>query len=177
MVEWQNGRNEGRRRPAHKIFRKSLETMGFLHLFIVNKSGGLIHHRPLSSKAPKIGTNEWLRIGSTFHSLHAIAAEASPVKLENDGIEQIIAGGLVLRCFQSKTGLKFVVTAEPNTPDMDTALKGIYGIYADSCLKDPFYEVDMPIKSEIFTLGVDELMERLNNTTTSRSSIRHSSIK
>lgn len=54
--------------------------MTFLHLFIVNKSGGLIHHRPLSEKAPKIGTNEWLRIGSTFHSLHAIAAEASPVK-------------------------------------------------------------------------------------------------
>jgi hypothetical protein len=57
-----------------------LDTMVFLHLFIVNKSGGLIHHRPLSPKAPKIGTNEWLRIGSTFHSLHAIAAEASPVK-------------------------------------------------------------------------------------------------
>jgi hypothetical protein len=55
--------------------------MGFLHLFIVNKSGGLILHRPLSPKAPQIGTNEWLRIGSTFHSLHAIAAEASPVRL------------------------------------------------------------------------------------------------
>jgi hypothetical protein len=60
-----------------------LDTMVFLHLFIVNKSGGLIHHRPLSPKAPKIGTNEWLRIGSTFHSLHAIAAEASPVRLPN----------------------------------------------------------------------------------------------
>jgi hypothetical protein len=55
--------------------------MGFLHLFIVNKSGGLILHRSLGPTAPKIGTNEWLRIGSTFHSLHAIAAEASPVKL------------------------------------------------------------------------------------------------
>lgn len=62
--------------------------MGFLHLFIVNKSGGLIHHRPLGPRAPRIGTNEWLRIGSTFHSLHAIAAEASPVRLpggRNDG--------------------------------------------------------------------------------------------
>ena len=58
--------------------------MGFLHLFIVNKSGGLIHHRPLGANAPKIGTNEWLRIGSTFHSLHAIAAEASPVRLTNN---------------------------------------------------------------------------------------------
>jgi len=55
--------------------------MGFLHLFIVNKSGGLILHRSFGPKAPKIGTNDWLRIGSTFHSLYAIAAEASPVKL------------------------------------------------------------------------------------------------
>ena len=55
--------------------------MGFLHLFIVNKSGGLILHRSFGPRAPKIGTNDWLRIGSTFHSLYAIAAEASPVKL------------------------------------------------------------------------------------------------
>jgi trafficking protein particle complex subunit 4 len=57
--------------------------MSFLHLFIVNKSGGLIHHRPLSAEAPKIGTNEYLRIASTFHSLHAIAAEASPIRCVN----------------------------------------------------------------------------------------------
>lgn len=61
--------------------------MSFLHLFVVNKSGGLIHHRGLTaaaaSAAAQIGTNEWLRIASTFHSLHAIAAEASPVRLPN----------------------------------------------------------------------------------------------
>ena len=88
--------------------------MVFLHLFIVNKSGGLIHHRALSDKAPHIGTNEWLRIGSTFHSLHAIAAEASPVRLPRraaaDGIEEIQALGMTLRCLQTRTGVKFVIT-------------------------------------------------------------------
>ncbi len=76
--------------------------MVFLHLFIVNKSGGLILQRPLvanlsssrhsnnnttknnGTKVPKIGTNEWLRIGSTFHSLHAIAAEASPIRCDHN---------------------------------------------------------------------------------------------
>ena len=66
-----------RRQPSPNRNNK----MGFLHLFIVNKSGGLILHRPLGPSAPSIGTNEWLRIGSTFHSLHAIAAEAGPVRL------------------------------------------------------------------------------------------------
>ncbi len=69
-----------RRLRASSLVR-SIPIMGFLHLFIVNKSGGLILHRPLGPRAPSIGTNEWLRIGSTFHSLHAIAAEAGPVRL------------------------------------------------------------------------------------------------
>jgi len=89
-----------------------------MHLFIVNQSGGLIHHRPLGARAPRIGTNDWLRIGSTFHSLHAIAAEASPVKLpgnknsynSEDGIESIEANGIILKCLQTRTGVKFVIT-------------------------------------------------------------------
>lgn len=68
-------------RPKLHVLSIIIYNMGFLHLFIVNKAGGLILHRPLGPAAPKIDTNEWLRIGSTFHSLHAIAAEASPVKL------------------------------------------------------------------------------------------------
>jgi hypothetical protein len=84
--------------------------MGFLHLFIVNKSGGLIHHRALGPLAPEIGTNDWLRIGSTFHSLHAIAGEASPLKKHGDGIEVIEAEGMILCCHQTRTGVKFVIT-------------------------------------------------------------------
>jgi hypothetical protein len=202
--------------------------MGFLHLFIVNKSGGLILHRPLSPKAPQLGTNEWLRIGSTFHSLHAIAAEASPVRLPHgknagtfellwciivaaempsdacqtapdtgcwiccfvltlclslylillanttdgadDGIEQIVAGGMELRCFQTRTGLKFVVTAEPGTPDMNVVLRETYVLYAECVCKDPFYELEMPIRSDLFAQAVDALVERVekNPGTSSR---------
>ncbi|EEC49867.1 predicted protein [Phaeodactylum tricornutum CCAP 1055/1] len=142
--------------------------MVFLHLFVVNRSGGLIHHRHLSNKAPKIGTNEWLRIGSTFHSLHAIAAEASPVRLpggknSNDGIEEMVTGGMVLRSFQTRTGIKFVLTAEPQTPDLGQVLKEIYVLYTECVLKDPFYELEMPIRSELFVHAVDALVERVQN--------------
>ncbi|KAK1743372.1 trafficking protein particle complex subunit 4 [Skeletonema marinoi] len=187
--------------------------MGFLHLFIVNKSGGLILHRPLGPSAPKINTNDWLRIGSTFHSLHAIAAEASPVKLpgnknpgENrvyvlyfellqsatyiavrikvcsshlvcctsinttnvlagadDGIEEIEGGGVILKCLQTRTGIKFVLTAEPGTADLDSVLREIYVLYSECALKDPFYELEMPIRCELFTLAVDGLIERLES--------------
>ncbi|KAL3817680.1 hypothetical protein ACHAXA_002829 [Cyclostephanos tholiformis] len=145
--------------------------MGFLHLFIVNKSGGLILHRPLGPTAPKISTNEWLRIGSTFHSLHAIAAEATPVKLPgnknsagaDDGIEQIEGRGIILKCLQTRTGIKFVLTAEPGTPGIDAVLREIYVLYSDCALKDPFYELEMPIRCELFTNAVDSLIDQVVN--------------
>ena len=45
-------------------------------LFIVNKSGGVIYTRDVSP-VPRLPANEYLRLGSTFASLHTIAG--SPV--------------------------------------------------------------------------------------------------
>ena len=136
--------------------------MAFLHLFIINKSGGLIYNRELSSIAPLIDVNILLSIGSTFHSLCSIAVEACPVKKNksgnndggannnnsavggssslsasmvansahnisnssaaagnsiigglgemDDGIEFIEGDGIVLCCYQTRTGVKFVIT-------------------------------------------------------------------
>jgi len=145
--------------------------MAFLHLFIINKSGGTIHHRPLSSRAPQIGANEGLRIGSTFHSLHAIAAEASPVG--DTGIREIRAGGLVLECLQTVTGIKFVITAEPSSADgsdLAQVLRDIYILYTECVLKDPFYELEMPIRSDLFVQAVDALIERANKPSPSSGS-------
>lgn len=77
----------------------------------------------------------------------------------DDGIQEIVAGGMVLHCFQTRTGIKFVVTAEPGTPDMLEFLKGIYQLYAECVLKDPFYELEMPIRSDLFSQAVDSLVE------------------
>jgi hypothetical protein len=140
--------------------------MSFLHLFIVNKSGGLIHHRPLSSKAPTLSTNEWLRIGSTFHSLYAIAAEANPVTQQ--GIDVIETGSIQLECLQTRTGLKFVVTAEQGCTHA-SILQDVYVLYAHCVLKDPFYELDMPIRSELFVQAVDALIERVSSNSSGTS--------
>merc|ERR1719491_14507 len=152
-----------------------MDDMGFLHLFIVNKSGGLIHHRALGPRAPTIGTNDWLRIGSTFHSLHAIATEANPVRSSSstgsdDGINMIEASGLLLCCLQTRTGVKFVITAEPGTRNPKQVLKDLYVLYSECALKDPFYELDMPIRCELFTDAVDALMETVQGGGRSKSS-------
>lgn len=44
----------------------------------------------------------------------------------DDGIEEIVTGGMCLRCLQTRSGIKFVLTAERGTNDMDLVLKEIY---------------------------------------------------
>lgn len=43
-------------------------------LYVINKAGGLIYQQDLSAAAPRLSSNDHLRLGSTFHSMHAIAA-------------------------------------------------------------------------------------------------------
>lgn len=83
----------------------------------------------------------------------------------DDGIEEIVAGGMVLRCFQTRTGIKFVITAERGTCDfMDLVLRDIYILYTDCVIKDPFYELEMPIRSELFHQAVTALIERVEKS-------------
>ncbi len=75
----------------------------FLQLFIINRSGGLIFNKNLSSMAPNLNVNDCLRLGSTFHGLHAIATQVAPII--SAGIEKIETEAFKLQCFQSLTGI------------------------------------------------------------------------
>jgi hypothetical protein len=134
--------------------------MTLLQLFIINRSGGLVYNKNLSSVAPNLTVNDVLRLGSTFHGLHAIAAQIAPVV--SAGIEKLQTDTFKLQCFQSLTGVKFVITATPDTTDLDSLLKTVYEIYADYVLKNPFYEMEMPIRCELFNKHMDKLISRMS---------------
>jgi hypothetical protein len=74
----------------------------YLQLFIINRSGGLIFSKNLSNLAPNLSTNDCLRLGSTFHGLHAITTQIAPVI--SAGIERLETDTFVLHCLQSLTG-------------------------------------------------------------------------
>jgi trafficking protein particle complex subunit 4 len=89
----------------------------------------------------------------------------------DDGIEEIRAAGLTLTCFQTVTGIKFVITAEPTcTADLREVLKEIYILYTECVLKDPFYELEMPIRSDLFVQAVDAVIQRFSKSTLSNNS-------
>ena len=121
--------------------------MALYMFFVVNKSGGLIFSRELTPSGAKLGGNENLLLASTFHSLHAISKQLAPVK--SGGIAQVDSPAFSLHCLETPTGLKFFVTAKPRTEHVGAFLRKAYEFYSDFALKNPFYEVDMPIRIRV----------------------------
>lgn len=106
---------------------------------------------------PKLTANEKIVLASMFHSMYAIAAiQLSGNKREGSkhlppastGIELLETENFRLNCFQTLTGVKFIVISDFTHPSStkDTFLKRLYEIYADYALKNPFYSLDMPIR-------------------------------
>ncbi|KAK4705781.1 trafficking protein particle complex subunit 4, partial [Phenoliferia sp. Uapishka_3] len=135
-------------------------------VWIINKAGGLIYSKTYAqglspgsallatfkceaeSSPPDLTSNEYLVLASTFHSIHAIASRISPIS-GSSGVEVIEAETFKMTCLQSPTGTKFVLLTTPSHPSPEQVLRRVYETYADY-LKDPFYTVEMPIRSETF---------------------------
>ena len=130
-------------------------------LYILNKTGGLIYNADFSKDAPKNSTNDHLRLGGSFYSMHAISSQLSPTG-KASGIQTLETPTFKLRCYQTPTGVKFYLTAPPkqSQPEMKRLLLKIYNTYSDYVMKNPFYEPEQPIRCEKFHL---ELESYLNN--------------
>eukprot|EP00898_Chlorokybus_atmophyticus_P000535 jgi/Chlat1/1482/Chrsp12S02014 len=127
-------------------------------LYVINKSGGLIYNKDFAAIV-KLDTNDCLRLASIWHSLHAISKELSPVP-GCTGIETLEADTFDLHCYQTLTGTKFFVTTEPKAQNVEALLKVIYELYAEYVLKNPFYEVEMPIRVELFDQHLAQAVRR-----------------
>ena len=132
----------------------------YLQLMIINKSGGLVYNQDLSPQAAQLDSNDWLRIGSTFHSLHEISRSIPPGR--SLGIVALETSSFALRCLETMTGIKFVLTAERGTQVLEPVLRMVYELYSDYVLKNPFYENDMPIHCDKFDQKLMKLAEDYN---------------
>jgi trafficking protein particle complex subunit 4 len=77
----------------------------------------------------------------------------APVASDEDTvIEEMTTDTFTLRNFRTATGFTFFVTASLGTKHLDEFLKGVYQIFADYVLKNPFYTMDQTINKEISSL-------------------------
>ena len=120
-----------------------------LCIFIINKAGGLIYQKTFNQGLAPISVNDSLVLASTFQSIHAISAKVSPIP-SSSGIQLVECEKFRLHCFQTDTGLKFLVIVDNSHTGVDSFIKKIYELYSDYVMKNPFYTLEMPIKCDLF---------------------------
>ncbi|KAH3764637.1 trafficking protein particle complex subunit 4 [Pelomyxa schiedti] len=142
--------------------------MGVQSVYVINKAGGLIYHQDYDGR-PKLDLNEYLRVGSVFHAVYVIASQLDPhPATQSSGIMSLDGDTFTLHCFQSPTGVKFVLVTDTADIGPDETLIEIYQTYADYALKSPFYELEMPIRCEKFEERLTAVV-RNHNATRSKS--------
>lgn len=148
-------------------------------LLIINKAGGLVYQRDFNTALNKLSVNDYLVLAGTFHgyssllsfplprissspniltnmlSVHAITKSLTPSALtlpasQRTGIEVLESSLFRLTCFQTFTGTKFLLFTEPGQPNVDLIIRRIYELYADYVTKNPFYQMEMPVRCEAF---------------------------
>jgi len=123
-------------------------------LIIINKAGGLIYQRDFHEGLNKLSINDYLVLAGTFHGVHAITKGLSPVPRTAEqpltGIEVLESETFRMQCFQTLTGTKFLLFTEPHQPNVDVIIRKVYELYADYVMKNPFYQIEMPIRCDAF---------------------------
>eukprot|EP00826_Nyctotherus_ovalis_P036404 TRINITY_DN3221_c0_g2_i1.p1 TRINITY_DN3221_c0_g2~~TRINITY_DN3221_c0_g2_i1.p1 ORF type:complete len:107 (+),score=27.80 TRINITY_DN3221_c0_g2_i1:186-506(+) len=103
--------------------------------------------------------------------MHAIAARLTPssaeeVKgagfmghLEDKGIVKLRTTNFTLYCYQSYTGLKFIVAADNTVVGAKEKLKSVYEKYSDYVCKNAYQQIGMPIRSLLFDQEIDKVFK------------------
>ncbi|XP_017057339.1 trafficking protein particle complex subunit 4 [Drosophila ficusphila] len=117
----------------------------------------------LKFSRPKMTTNEKIFLASMFYPLFAIASQLSP-EPKSSGIEILEADTFTLHCFQTLTGIKFIIISETGLNGIDLLLRKVYELYSDYVLKNPFYSLEMPIRCELFDNKLQELLAQVEKT-------------
>lgn len=133
-------------------------------ILIINKAGGLIYNRDFGTGINKLTSNEYLVLAGTFHGIHAITSQISPVS-NSTGLELLESDtGLTVYCYQSPTGLKFIIFTDSaaGIPSHELTCLKLYEIYADYAMKNPFYTAEMPIRAELFDANISRFVQFVN---------------
>ena len=105
----------------------------------------------------KSNTEEY---NSSQNSIVLNTGKAVSPNSNRSGLQRIETDLFNLCIFQSVSGLKFIIITAPNSGSYDNIeelFRQLYIVYSDYVMKDPFYSLDMPIKSSLFDGKVREL--------------------
>ncbi|KAH7031611.1 Longin-like domain-containing protein [Microdochium trichocladiopsis] len=85
------------------------------------------------------------------------------------GLEVMETENFRLQCFATQTGLKFLlftdsVQSSGGPAGADAAMRRIYEYYADYVMKNPFYQLEMPVRCEMFDRRLNSYIREINSS-------------
>ncbi|KAL2020687.1 hypothetical protein VTK56DRAFT_8083 [Thermocarpiscus australiensis] len=150
-------------------------------LIIINKAGGLIYNRTFHDGGlNKLSTNDYLVVAGTFHGVHAITARLNPLKPPKrtssssasgaltrpeppSGLEVLESENFRMQCFNTLTGIKFLLFTDTTQANVDLTMRRVYEMYTDYVMKNPFYQLEMPIRCDMFDRKLSSYIREINN--------------
>jgi trafficking protein particle complex subunit 4 len=113
--------------------------------------------------------------------VHAITTRLNPLKnygaatapgpggIQNrpdppSGIEVLESENFRLQCFSTLTGTKFLVFTDPTQTNVDVTTRKVYELYADYVMKNPFYQLEMPIRCDLFDRKLGSYIKEINTS-------------
>ena len=63
--------------------------------------------------------------------------------------------------FSILTKIKFILVTDPATSndEIEKTFNKIYNLYSDTVSKNPFYDLDMPIRLDNFDIGINNIFK------------------
>ncbi|CAL8084027.1 unnamed protein product [Calicophoron daubneyi] len=134
---------------------------------------------PLTIKfgRPRLRPNDRIQLASMFQPLHQMARFLSPLAntppsaengdkrgqtIWNSGIQSVETNACRVHCFESHTGVKFLMVTDSKLPSASReSLRRVYEAYTDYVLKNPFYSPNQPFNFEFFTNQVKTICEQV----------------
>ncbi len=112
-------------------------------------------------------------------SVHAITARLNPIKTAppaptgpnaipsrpepSSGLEVLETENFRMQCFNTMTGTKFLLFTDTTQTSVDATIRRIYDLYADYVMKNPFYQLEMPVRCEIFDRKLLSYIREINS--------------
>ncbi|KAL1909958.1 hypothetical protein Sste5344_004147 [Sporothrix stenoceras] len=79
------------------------------------------------------------------------------------GLEVLETENFRMQCFNTLTGTKFLLFTDTAQANVDATMRRVYDLYSDYVMKNPFYQLEMPIRCDMFDRKLNSYIREINN--------------
>ncbi|RYP41620.1 hypothetical protein DL769_011554 [Monosporascus sp. CRB-8-3] len=80
------------------------------------------------------------------------------------GLEVMETENFRLQCFSTLTGTKFLLFTDTMQANVDVVARRVYDLYADYVMKNPFYQLEMPVRCDAFERKLTSYIREINSS-------------